>query len=699
MMQTHPPEIAHLPPDNGPNLGTPVGQSENDSRWRFTATAAIALCLGTLPFLWILWDLWTGTVNPLRNLSEANYYDVQARALLGGHLSVPRGSIGIEGFIRDSREYTYFSLFPSALRMPVLGLTHSLDGRLTPISMALAWATLCLFASLLLWRVRLLMRGNSTLGLPESACYGFLLITITSGSVLMFLAATPRVFQEELAWSAALTIGALFGFVGMLERPSLRRLALLAAMTLLVALTRGPNGYACIIACFLVAGKFAIDRSNSGSRRWAFPVLIAGLVPLGLMVALNLAKFGQVFGFSEADQVWTQLSAHRRLYLAANGGGAFGLQFLPSTLLAYLRPGALNFSGVFPFITLPHSPAPVIGHIIFDETDPTTSILASMPMLFILATWGSITAFRRRTVGQIALVRLPLLAALLCCGGVLVIGFIANRYLADFLPFLALGSMVGMVDLWRRIDLNRRAKQWTITTAIGLLAVFSVWANIGIAVTPTGDWTSAQARSFLSAQMSWSPGALRSSVVHSPTLPENAPSTSLFDIGNCSGIYISTSSGNPGVPGWQAEHISWLTIAQSPSFTHVLRVTLHRPVDLREPAIPILSHGGSRLVMVPVGPDQIRLALEPVPLPVAWPPPVSGVIKVTPGSPLVLRVTIDPNLDQIRVVGGGTSLGPDVAGTGETSLAPNVPDGAVTVTDITPAVAASTFCQQIAARP
>ena len=39
--------------------------------------------------------------------------------------------------------------------------------------------------------------------------------------------------------------------------------------------------------------------------------------------------------------------------------------------------------------------------------------------------------------------------------GVLFFGYIADRYLADFLPFLALAGMIGLVDVWRRVDGRR----------------------------------------------------------------------------------------------------------------------------------------------------------------------------------------------------------------------------------------------------
>lgn len=120
----------------------------------------------------VLWDLWTGTVNPLRvNEVDRNpIYDVQARAMMHGHLWLPAGSIGEEAFVSNGHEYTYFGIFLSLLRILVSVFTHSLDGRFFSVSILGAWITTAVFCSLLLWRLRVFLRG-----LPRSAAQGTLL--------------------------------------------------------------------------------------------------------------------------------------------------------------------------------------------------------------------------------------------------------------------------------------------------------------------------------------------------------------------------------------------------------------------------------------------------------------------------------------------------------------------------------------------
>ena len=86
--------------------------------------------LGFVPYLCVLWDF---RLNPLRRAGAhgfaSNFYDLQARALLDGHLWVPDQSLGIEGFVVDGHTYMYFPPFPALLRVPVLLLTDRFDGR------------------------------------------------------------------------------------------------------------------------------------------------------------------------------------------------------------------------------------------------------------------------------------------------------------------------------------------------------------------------------------------------------------------------------------------------------------------------------------------------------------------------------------------------------------------------------------------
>src|ERR1700731_1275422 len=100
-------------------------------RRRFTIAVVTGMVLVSVPYLWVLWDLWTGSPNPLRGANPSDFYELQARAMFHGHLSVPPGTLGIEAFIHDGRPYTYFGLFPSLVRMPILLFTSRFDGRLT----------------------------------------------------------------------------------------------------------------------------------------------------------------------------------------------------------------------------------------------------------------------------------------------------------------------------------------------------------------------------------------------------------------------------------------------------------------------------------------------------------------------------------------------------------------------------------------
>jgi hypothetical protein len=633
-----------------------------DNCRRFKRVVVVAFAMVSVPYLWILWNLWTGTANFFRSTSPDDFYDLQSRAMLAGHLYVPKGSLGIEAFVIGGKRYTYFGLFPSLLRMPVLALSHGFAGRLTAPSLLLAWVVTGAFGSLLLWRVRVMVRGNAALGRAEAACYGVLVAAMTGGSVLMYLAASPRVYNEDLAWSVALTLGSVFALLGVLEQVSLRRVVLCAGLILLTALNRGPTGYACVIGAVLIAGWFRFGRGGPENRRWAVPMLLAGLIPLIINVAVNWAKLGTPVGLSEADQVWTTINAHRRYYLAANGGSAFGVQFLPTTLYAYMQPGGIHFGSAFPFITLPTAPASAVGKVVLDETYPTASVPTSMPLLFLLGCWGTIMAFRPHPVDGLRPMRLLLIATAAGTGGVLLFGYIADRYLADFLPFLILAGIIGLVDVWRRLDGRRRPTRVIAVAVITVLGVFGIWSNVGAAITPTAGWTATQAKNFVTAQRSLG-GAL--TVSHGSNLPYFAPAGTLFAANNCSGLYVSTGFSYRSVPGQQLQHDTWLPVEQGPGINHVLRVKFNRPVSQLPASVALMTYGKSALVVVPYGSDKVRLVLEHGGAPsVTWPQDSTSPFRVKEHVPYRITVMADPNLKSIVVGGLGGVIKHYLAGSG-----------------------------------
>ena len=121
-------------------------------------------------------------------------------------------------------------------------------------------------------------------------------------------------------------------------------------------------------------------------------------------------------------------------------------------------------------------------------------------------------------------------------------GYIGPRYLGDFVPFLVLASAVAMADISRRLEGRRRRIRVGAVAVIAVVALFSIVANIGIAIVPNEEWTSGQAVSFVSAQKTVSDltgHPLQGRVTRGDTLPPWAPAGQLDVIGDCSGLYIS----------------------------------------------------------------------------------------------------------------------------------------------------------------
>jgi hypothetical protein len=587
------------PATRGIDVTTPTSEAaaraELDAgRRRFTRAALVAISLTAVPFVWILWALW-GPFNPLRPaIYQDNFYDLQTRAMFHGHLSLANGAIGLEGFVHDGRTYTYFGLFPSIIRMPILLVTSSLDGKLTPTYLLLAWLLTGLFASLLLWRVRFLVRGDSVMGRAEATSFGVLMATIMGGTIWMLLAATPFVFNEDLAWSVCLTIASIFALLGVIERPSWGRVIASGVLILCANLDRSTTGWACVVGAGLIALWFLLGLGGRENRRWFLPVLVVALVPLIIGCAVNYSKFGVLFGVSNEEQVWTHINAYRRQFLAANHGAEEGSIFVPTNLLSYFRPDGLRFTSVFPFVTLPASPPRALGGVLFDGLYRTDSLPASTPLLFLLSIWGLVTAFRPRSIGKVAQTRLLLLAAGSAGAALLLWGSIAPRYLADYVPFLTLASAVAMADIFRRLEGRKRSLRIGTVAVMAVVALFSIAANVGMAIVPNQEWDTTQVLNYVEAQKTVSDltgHPLEANVVRGSSLPTWGPAGQLFVIGNCDGLYVSNGENYSTVPSEQFIRFTWMTVELGPTFQHTFRLKATSPGSAGTESVPLVSAG------------------------------------------------------------------------------------------------------------
>ena len=347
------------------------------------------LLVGGLAFFLTLFDYTldlTRTAVATRFFSQ--FYDLQGRRLLDGHLDVPTGSLGIEGFLHDGKTFMYFPPWPAILRLPVLLTTHEYDNRLSLISMALAWIVFAVMVVKLIWLLVPAVSGLEEVSRTTAAVVAVFVALATGGTALTFDAAQPWVYHEAYLWAVASVFGGVYWLVRLLSDPTRHAVWWLFVFGLLSVGTRATEGWAlCLVV--VAVGLFMRYRPNKAARQdlW-WRVLLAGAVPLMISIAINEYKFGTVYLFPLQDQVWTQVNQHRRDALAANGGTITGPQFFTTSFMAYLRPDGIRFTDYFPFITLPAHPAPAYNGAFVDQSYRTGSATAFMPLLLRDASWS-----------------------------------------------------------------------------------------------------------------------------------------------------------------------------------------------------------------------------------------------------------------------------------------------------------------------
>jgi len=519
---------------------------EATDRRRFCFSLSIGAAIVLVPYLWVLTVDWNGspslfrTVNPGRTLG--NFYDLQGRALLAGHLYVPNGSLGEEAFLHDGHQYMYFGLFPSLIRLPVLLVTHSLDGRMTAISILLAWIVTAVMSGIVLWHCRLALRGASGLGAAEAATYAIVFAAILGGSALVNLAANPWVYSEAIAWSIALSLVVTVAMLALLARPSWWRVAMLFLSVLAVNLTRGTTGFAWSAGA-VAAGAWLGWRRRAGDtpNLW-LPTIAAGVIPLLVSFGISWLKFGVFNGYPLQDQV-----AFRTLHLARiNHGHYFSLNYLPTGLSTYFGSLGVHVSSVFPFFTLPQYPVQGAAHTVLFGSEQMTSVPGSMPLLLILTMVGVLGILRPSSPQSVRLMSIPLVAATLSAGVLLVFGFLDNRFVGDFLPLLVIGSAVGLPVVWQYLGSQGHWAQWCAVGVISLLSAYSLAVNVGMSITPTGWWSSEQAAAYVRAQErvgSVLGSPVTDNVVYRSSLPDSGPVGQIVIVGRCAGVYFAASTG------------------------------------------------------------------------------------------------------------------------------------------------------------
>lgn len=414
------------------------------------------------------------------NGAYADFFDLQAEALLRGNLALPVNSLGLEAFVVDGREQMYFGVFPALLRLPITAVTDALAGRLTIVSSFLAWLLFVVAAWSLLDRALTHLVPDEPGGARRPLTLMWK-VAIALGAPMMMLAGPVWVFSEAIMWGVASCTLVQYRLFRELEASSARNQWWLGGALMLAALNRPTLGLGCLLVAIVVIGVRSWRRRRFGPGEYRLAALTG--VSLLLLVVPNVLRFGRPLGPPMELQVLSQVDEQRMKMLAYAGGDFVDPRYLPSNLLAYLRPDGLSLSTRFPFLDAPHQLPHVFGDAVYDITYRTPSLPAAAPLLFALGVLGAV-------VGVVAArdqsaPRWLLLAAgtgFPAAATLMIWGFIAPRYLADFAVTLLPLSVVGLAAVMRFVDARRgRSRRWFLAGAIAL-AGWSVAANVAMAV-------------------------------------------------------------------------------------------------------------------------------------------------------------------------------------------------------------------------
>lgn len=396
------------------------------------------------------------------------FFDAQGRAFLDGSLAVPPGAVGFEGIVTGGQTYEYYGPVLALLRLPVLLVTDGLDQRLTQLSMLFALVVLLTATAALHWRVRGWLRPAAVLERGELVLVALLQVAVGAGSIAFYLLGRPIVYHETELWGAALAVAALWAVLGVIRAPSGRGVAMAGALAVLTINTRVTVGLAVVLA--LGVAFLVLLTERPVPRRLLLGLAAGAVAAVGSSAAINAAKFGVPFGIPLDRQVASQFDPSRQAALSANDGTIFGPQFVPTQVLAALRPDAVGSVRAFPFLGGPGGPPKVLGDVRFDTLQPSLSAPTSMALLCLLtlvALVGAVRAPARRRWATLGLLG----AAAGGYAGVLSIGYVTSRYLTDALPLLVLGGALGLQTL---AGAGRTGRGW-LAAAVAL-------TTLGVAV-------------------------------------------------------------------------------------------------------------------------------------------------------------------------------------------------------------------------
>jgi hypothetical protein len=450
--------------------------SRNELRLQLFLVAFMLLYYGAL--------ITHGSFNFLHREDIGLTFNSMLEHLLHGYFDVDPDAIGIEGFLRDGRVYSYWGIFCAIIRLPLLAFKEGLMTDVTRLSCLIA---ICLAGAMKLRAAVFVRRCCQPSPVSEWAFALLAIYIVLGGAQVGYLRAF--IHQEVIFWAAAL--GAAFVYCavkGVLARFTLGLLSWMSLLAGLALLTRVSTGLGLYAAMGFLLPVLIIDaavRNESVSRRslvsrlltatLSRQVLAPTAILVGFLVATGLVNFfrwGSPTTFADYSLYLDPRPLNGNTY------GLFNIARIPFALGYYFVP-IWVFEGTD-------------GKLLFEaeqtrlfysdsvELPPSSFFLTDLlPMVFIV--FLAVSILRRQSLRAISLGQLLALAAGLAVPGVLMLTAIAlaYRYRMDFYPEIDLLAFLGFYVATSgaaTLAVLYRSRRWI--TAATLVSIISAHGTL-----------------------------------------------------------------------------------------------------------------------------------------------------------------------------------------------------------------------------
>lgn len=455
-----------------------------------TTRETLVLWIGSLATALVSFWLATGkTWNPDYSLAEeefnANFFRQQAISLLNGHFDVPgSGFAWTECHWVKGQCFGYFGVTPSALRLPVIAFGSN-GPNLTPLLIAIAilltmWAVL----DLLLRLLEQLIPDPKERRIPAASAVLVTTLLLGVGSTLTFLT-RPRIYHEAILWMIAFLLVAMNFTYRWLVHRRRRDLVVVFIAAVVSANARPSSAFSAVGLGVGVLVVLFLDRRRC--RPNAVDGALAGgltLLPFASSLGIVWLKFGTI------TEQWKYYTVSWMLRVRYFNDDTFqGLRFFPTNLLNYFRPDSIGFSASSPWVIeqVPERKPPIVISPIVEPgivVEPVVSLTNSMtgPLLltigiFVAVLFGLVQMGRTDKRAFIILV----VSAAFCSLPVLTFFSLSTRYLGDFYPLMAIGTIFAVAYGARWLQPRPRMR-FTSTAILTVVALASFYVQLQLTV-------------------------------------------------------------------------------------------------------------------------------------------------------------------------------------------------------------------------